>query len=311
MSRNRGIIVVTVRWQSKESSSPAPFSNRASSTSRGLARREASRSTPPRQRSCCSASRRCSSRESRTPTSSGPPGSTSSAPPHRQSCSARPPSSCPEKSSALLLGLVYTTPKPRTVSAFLEHLAATDPIELRLHLLGYYMKGHHVAEPETIRRAAEGDAEAIDELLAAAAEYADPGQVREPAAGRQARSGREQARAPRPPLGLVRARPARDGAGRPDARRARRRGEARAREVGPARAGRRAAGARHPVGAGPGDRPRRALPRLLAATVGLHERVQAREDLLLPDHPRPRADGTRTIRPSSFGSTRRSATRAG
>ena len=80
----------------------------------------------------------------------------------------------PEKSSALLLGLVYTTPKPRTVSAFLEHLAATDPIELRLHLLGYYMKGHHVADPETIRRAAEGDAEAIDELVAAAAEYADP-----------------------------------------------------------------------------------------------------------------------------------------
>jgi DNA-binding transcriptional ArsR family regulator len=80
----------------------------------------------------------------------------------------------PEKSAALLLGLVYTTPKPRTVPAFLEHLAAIDPIELRLHLLGYYMRGHHVADPETIRRAAEGDAGAIDELLAAAAEYADP-----------------------------------------------------------------------------------------------------------------------------------------
>jgi hypothetical protein len=37
----------------------------------------------------------------------------------------------PEKSAALLLGLVYTTPKPRTVSAFLEHLAATDPVEGR------------------------------------------------------------------------------------------------------------------------------------------------------------------------------------
>jgi DNA-binding transcriptional ArsR family regulator len=80
----------------------------------------------------------------------------------------------PDKSAALLLGLVYTTPKPRTASAFLEHLAATDPIELRLHLLGYYMRGHHVAEPETIRRAAEGDAGAIGELLAATAEYADP-----------------------------------------------------------------------------------------------------------------------------------------
>lgn len=79
----------------------------------------------------------------------------------------------PEKTAALLLGLVYTTPKPRTVSAFLEHLAATDPIELRLHLLGYYMKGHHVSDPETIRRAAEGDAGAIDELMALAREYAD------------------------------------------------------------------------------------------------------------------------------------------
>ena len=80
----------------------------------------------------------------------------------------------PEKSAALLLGLVYTTPKPRTVAAFLEHLASTDPIELRLHLLGYYMKGHHVSDPETIRRAAEGDAAAIEQLVAAAAEYADP-----------------------------------------------------------------------------------------------------------------------------------------
>jgi DNA-binding transcriptional ArsR family regulator len=80
----------------------------------------------------------------------------------------------PEKTAALLLGLVYTTPKPRTVPAFLEHLATTDPIELRLHLLGYYMKGHHVAEPETIRRAAEGDAGAIAELMTAAREYADP-----------------------------------------------------------------------------------------------------------------------------------------
>ena len=79
----------------------------------------------------------------------------------------------PEKSAALLLGLVYATPKPRTVAAFLEHLGAIDPVELRLHLLGYYMRGHHVAEPETIRRAAEGDDGAITELLAAAAEYAD------------------------------------------------------------------------------------------------------------------------------------------
>jgi DNA-binding transcriptional ArsR family regulator len=80
----------------------------------------------------------------------------------------------PEKTAALLLGLVYTTPKPRTVAAFLEHLAALDPVELRMHLLGYYMKGHHVSDPETIRRAAEQDPEAIAELMAVASEYADP-----------------------------------------------------------------------------------------------------------------------------------------
>jgi DNA-binding transcriptional ArsR family regulator len=79
----------------------------------------------------------------------------------------------PEKAAALLLGLVYTTPKPRTAAAFLAHLAATDPIEIRLHLLGYYVRGHHVTEPETIRRAAEGDAVAIAALLEAASEYVD------------------------------------------------------------------------------------------------------------------------------------------
>lgn len=100
----------------------------------------------------------------------------------------------PEKTAALLLGLVYTTPKPRTAPAFLEHLAATDPIEIRLHLLGYYARGHHVTEPETIRRAAEGDAEAIAALVQAASEYVDADKcatmeravLRDPAEGKQA-----------------------------------------------------------------------------------------------------------------------------
>ena len=79
----------------------------------------------------------------------------------------------PEKSASQLLGLVYTTPKPRTASAFLEHLAATDPVEIRLHMLGYY-GGHHIVEGDMLRRAAEGDAAAVGEVLEAYSEYIDP-----------------------------------------------------------------------------------------------------------------------------------------
>jgi DNA-binding transcriptional ArsR family regulator len=72
---------------------------------------------------------------------------------------------------AHLLGLVYTTPKPRTIDAFLQHLAATDPLDVQLHLFGYYMRGHHVTEPDTIRRAAAGERTAEEAFLAAAAEW--------------------------------------------------------------------------------------------------------------------------------------------
>ena len=80
----------------------------------------------------------------------------------------------PGKSAAQLFGLVYITPKPRTASAFLDHFAASDPVEIRLHLLGYYSRSHRSTEPETIRRAAEGDDAAIGELLQTFAEYVDP-----------------------------------------------------------------------------------------------------------------------------------------
>ncbi len=79
----------------------------------------------------------------------------------------------PGKAASLLLGLVYLTPRPRTVAAFLDVLAAIDPIELRLHALGYHMRGHHISDPETIRRAAEGDAAARRELLDAFSDYTD------------------------------------------------------------------------------------------------------------------------------------------
>jgi DNA-binding transcriptional ArsR family regulator len=80
----------------------------------------------------------------------------------------------PLKAAGQLLGLVYTTPKPRTAATFLEHFAETDPVEIRLHLFGYYTRGHHVTEPETIRRAAEGESAAIGELVKAYGEYVEP-----------------------------------------------------------------------------------------------------------------------------------------
>ena len=76
-----------------------------------------------------------------------------------------------EKCPAYLLGLVYELPPPRTFVSFIEHLRATDAVEIKLNLLGYHGTGHHLASPETIARAAGGDQEAIDEFLAALAEY--------------------------------------------------------------------------------------------------------------------------------------------
>ena len=53
----------------------------------------------------------------------------------------------PGKSASLLLGLVYLTPKPRSASAFLDLVASTDAVDLRLHLLGYHMRAHNLAQP--------------------------------------------------------------------------------------------------------------------------------------------------------------------
>jgi DNA-binding transcriptional ArsR family regulator len=76
---------------------------------------------------------------------------------------------------ASLLGLVYETPAPRRVADFVAQLEATEPLELQLTLLGYYMRGHHIADPETIRRAAIGEADAVDDLVAAADRWEEKG----------------------------------------------------------------------------------------------------------------------------------------
>jgi len=65
-----------------------------------------------------------------------------------------------------MLGLVYDSPDPRDVPAFIAHIEAIDPLEIRLHMLGYYIRQHcRVTPPEIIFQAAQGDIEAQRELL--------------------------------------------------------------------------------------------------------------------------------------------------
>ena len=65
-----------------------------------------------------------------------------------------------------MIGLVYNTPLPRDVPAFIAHIEAIDPLELRLHMMGYYVREHcRVTSPEIIFQAAQGDIEAQRNLL--------------------------------------------------------------------------------------------------------------------------------------------------
>jgi DNA-binding transcriptional ArsR family regulator len=65
-----------------------------------------------------------------------------------------------------ILGLVYDCPAPRDVPTFIVHIEATDPLELRLHMLGYYVRSHcRATPPEVILQAAQGNIEAQKEML--------------------------------------------------------------------------------------------------------------------------------------------------
>jgi DNA-binding transcriptional ArsR family regulator len=97
-----------------------------------------------------------------------------------------------EAVAAQLLGLVHETPAPRAIDGFIAQLGATEPLEVQLHLLGYHARGHHIAEPETIRRAALGDASAAEELLGAAGQWAEKRRVVEWALARSAEEVRSQ-----------------------------------------------------------------------------------------------------------------------
>jgi DNA-binding transcriptional ArsR family regulator len=76
-----------------------------------------------------------------------------------------------EKIPAHLFGLAWKTPRPRTLPAFVDLLAATDPLEVQLHLLGYYTGGQHGPSRETVKAAAGGDARAITEAVDALTEW--------------------------------------------------------------------------------------------------------------------------------------------
>jgi DNA-binding transcriptional ArsR family regulator len=65
-----------------------------------------------------------------------------------------------------MLGLVYNSPAPRDVPTFIAYVEEIDPLELRLHLLGYYVREHcRVTSPEIIFQAAQGDIEAQKKLI--------------------------------------------------------------------------------------------------------------------------------------------------
>jgi len=65
-----------------------------------------------------------------------------------------------------IFSLAYSCPPPRDVLTFIDYLEATDALELRLHLLGYYVREHRrMTAPEIIYAAAQGDSEAQKKLL--------------------------------------------------------------------------------------------------------------------------------------------------
>lgn len=63
-------------------------------------------------------------------------------------------------------GLVYDTPAPRSVPAFLDHLRETDAQEILLHLVQFYSREvRRMTAPSVIRAAVSGDHEARDEFI--------------------------------------------------------------------------------------------------------------------------------------------------
>jgi DNA-binding transcriptional ArsR family regulator len=65
-----------------------------------------------------------------------------------------------------VFGLAYNCPPPRDVPTFIAYLEGIDALELRLYLLGYYVREHRrVTPPEIIYAAAQGDSQAQKQFL--------------------------------------------------------------------------------------------------------------------------------------------------
>ena len=68
-----------------------------------------------------------------------------------------------------LAGVAYDAQAPRDVAAFIDHLRAMDPVELKLHLVQFYTREARRRTPaRVIRAAVDGDTDARDEFLRSA-----------------------------------------------------------------------------------------------------------------------------------------------
>src|SRR5579884_1855224 len=66
-----------------------------------------------------------------------------------------------------VVALIYACPAPRDVPTMLRFLEQMDPLQLRLHLIGYYdRENRRLTSPEVIFQAAQGDLVAQRSLLA-------------------------------------------------------------------------------------------------------------------------------------------------
>ncbi|HEX6484800.1 MAG TPA: winged helix-turn-helix domain-containing protein [Ktedonobacteraceae bacterium] len=75
-------------------------------------------------------------------------------------------SCCSDRGWINLVGLAYECVSPKDVPTFIEHVRATDALELRLHMIGYYQRGSRRNTPlDVILQAAEGDAESQRQFL--------------------------------------------------------------------------------------------------------------------------------------------------